>query len=872
MAKENVSYKRRQIIRCCTLFLLPLVLLIFRWQTVGVVTALLLSCVAAVVTLFAPSSRISRIPFIWRLLVFYAVQLQISRGMVWIHDNTTLLDALLENSSAHVEGGSSEFAVDDDVGLGGGFLYQPKISVVLPCANEGEFMVKTVKSVNEATPDNILQEVVVVDDGSTPPLKTLLTEEEQKELKVKWVRHSSFTGLINAKSKGAGVATGDIIIFLDCHVKPAKDWFSPIVKQIRTNYKRVVVPSITNLDPDTWEEHRTSGGMAKCYLTWDADFKWFSDEDKYVPIMSGGLLAMSRKWWKETGGYDTRMIGWGGENIDQSLRIWLCGGEIVNAQDSYVAHMWRVSSNPKTRPRYTVPGGAVVTNRYRAASAWFDEWLEKLETFPAFSGFKTGEMTRPDISNILEIKKGLKCRPFAWFLYRFRALYFDAGLVPRQVFHLKDDISGMCLETRGQNDVVLSRCSESSKGQLWHQGNRDGKKCCSGFRNWNSDQCLSGNEMGTGLGTNVCSTYGEFHDQWIKLQNNQLKLYSSDPRSHREGCIGMQRDRGAHVSLENCGAAGFRQNFRVDTHHGGIVEVQSGECLTALGDNFELLPCEIDPKSGKVFGEQKITLAKMSSGRFQLKAEEIGEVPLCADSSSGTKLVVYTCYNPKMRNYNQEWTFSDTVSELGSMIKFEESKCISVQVGARTTRRVHYKTCATTDGVPKYGQKFTRETIGSEAEFSLRDGGWCLDVDEDHHVVMAACGSSSSQRWRYEDQGLSRIINTETSLCLQADREGEVAVSSCSAQFDADQRWTVEDSGVVKGGVVDECLDFKPAQTAKLSVVSCPSAKAMLRWSISEPFEPLETRLYREAQTKYPSLLKEDVLATGALQEGVVEV
>lgn len=45
-------------------------------------------------------------------------------------------------------------------------------------------------------------------------------------------------------------------------------------------------------------------------------------------VMSGGLLAMSRSWWEETGGYDSSMRGWGGENLDQSLRIWRCGGEL----------------------------------------------------------------------------------------------------------------------------------------------------------------------------------------------------------------------------------------------------------------------------------------------------------------------------------------------------------------------------------------------------------------------------------------------------------------------------------------------------------------------------------------------------------------
>ena len=33
------------------------------------------------------------------------------------------------------------------------------------------------------------------------------------------------------------------------------------------------------------------------------------------------------------------MRAWGGENIDQSLRTWLCGGEIVYAEGSRVAFL-----------------------------------------------------------------------------------------------------------------------------------------------------------------------------------------------------------------------------------------------------------------------------------------------------------------------------------------------------------------------------------------------------------------------------------------------------------------------------------------------------------------------------------------------------
>ena len=37
--------------------------------------------------------------------------------------------------------------------------------------------------------------------------------------------------------------------------------------------------------------------------------------------MAGGLLAMSRKYFFELGGYDTKMEVWGGENLEMSFRV-----------------------------------------------------------------------------------------------------------------------------------------------------------------------------------------------------------------------------------------------------------------------------------------------------------------------------------------------------------------------------------------------------------------------------------------------------------------------------------------------------------------------------------------------------------------------
>lgn len=275
--------------------------------------------------------------------------------------------------------------------------------------------------------------------------------------------------------------------------------------------------------------------MAKCYLTWDADFKWFDSNDMYVAVISGGLLGMSRRWWIETGGYDQHMLGWGGENLDQSLRMWLCGGEIVAASNSHVAHMWRLGSDTRTVARYKHVGDAAF-NRARAVYAWYGEFAEKLDHYPQFMRSSHGALPwYGNLSNILEVRDRLKCRPFSWFLRRFYHIYEEAGMIPKEVFMLKESHTGQCLKFTGSagtsgngfGSAVLTDCSAGNDHRLyWHLGNKDTRKkgkCCSGLRAWNTDQCLV--EVSSGhFSTGVCDVSGRNSGQEWKLLENTGEL------------------------------------------------------------------------------------------------------------------------------------------------------------------------------------------------------------------------------------------------------------------------------------------------------------------------------------------------------------
>ena len=43
-------------------------------------------------------------------------------------------------------------------------------------------------------------------------------------------------------------------------------------------------------------------------LTWSVDFIWCNElPGREVPILSGGLLAITRSWWHESGGFMPEM-------------------------------------------------------------------------------------------------------------------------------------------------------------------------------------------------------------------------------------------------------------------------------------------------------------------------------------------------------------------------------------------------------------------------------------------------------------------------------------------------------------------------------------------------------------------------------------
>ncbi|XP_049888137.1 N-acetylgalactosaminyltransferase 6-like [Pectinophora gossypiella] len=295
----------------------------------------------------------------------------------------------------------------------------PTVSVVVPFHNEHlSALLRTAFSVLYRSPEHLITEIFLVNDGSTKQYPTLDDYLATNMPKVKQLRIQNRSGLINARLVGAKVATGDVLVILDAHSEANVNWLPPLLEPIAVNYKTVVCPFVDVIDYNTFE-YRAQDEGARGAFDWEFYYKRLplmpADERKMPepfesPVMAGGYLAISRKFFWELGGYDPGIEIWGGEQYELSFKVWMCGGRLIDAPCSRVGHIYR-GPGPALFPSPR-PYDFVSKNYRRVAEVWMDEYAQYLyKRRPNWLKVDPG-----DISEQKALRQKLQCKSFRWYI------------------------------------------------------------------------------------------------------------------------------------------------------------------------------------------------------------------------------------------------------------------------------------------------------------------------------------------------------------------------------------------------------------------------------------------------------------------------
>ncbi|XP_073503251.1 polypeptide N-acetylgalactosaminyltransferase 5 [Phyllobates terribilis] len=444
----------------------------------------------------------------------------------------------------------------------------PNTSIIMCFVDEvWSALLRSVFSVLNRSPAHLVKEVILVDDFSTKAyLKDKLDYFMKNFPKVRILHLKERHGLIRARLAGANIATGDVLTFLDSHVECNVGWLEPLLEQVRINRKKVACPVIEVIN-DKDMSYMTVDNFQRGIFTWPMNFGWkpiptevlqknkITEMDPIrCPVMAGGLFSIDRKYFYELGTYDPGLDVWGGENMEISFKVWMCGGEIEIIPCSRVGHIFR-NDNPYSFPKDRVK--TVERNLARVAEVWLDDYKE---LFYGHGYHLLRERVNiGDLTKQKELRKRLQCKSFKWYIDN---VYpdLDAPLI-RAGGVVKNIALEKCLSLENST-VVLESCDASKQNQQFNF-------------TWlrlikQKDQCIAHDDLKNMVAAVQCDNLDGSH-RWIHRSMTSLQPVLADhivvENANHPTCLEVDPSH-ARLQIGVCSPLNHLQKWRFQTYFG----------------------------------------------------------------------------------------------------------------------------------------------------------------------------------------------------------------------------------------------------------------------------------------------------------------
>lgn len=216
-----------------------------------------------------------------------------------------------------------------------------KVSIIMPCYNDGAYMEEAVASVRAQTYENI--ELIIIDDGSDDP-KTLEILQKMRADGAA-VLHTDHLRPAGARNAGIAAATGKYILPLDSDDIIEPDYVSRSVEVM---------------------ENRENVGIVYCHadLFGEESGPWqLPDYSLEVMLLDNVIFVTAlfrREDWEKVGGFRTTMKH-GMEDYDFWLSILELGRDVCQLPETFFHYRIK----PASRTTHFMDDPAVVRETYR---------------------------------------------------------------------------------------------------------------------------------------------------------------------------------------------------------------------------------------------------------------------------------------------------------------------------------------------------------------------------------------------------------------------------------------------------------------------------------------------------------------------------
>lgn len=229
-----------------------------------------------------------------------------------------------------------------------------RVSIIIPHWNGIEILSDCLNSLKKTTYANL--EIIVVDNASTDGSPDWVADNHPE---VSLVRSNENNGYAGGCNRGAAVAEGELLLFLNNDTVHESDWIEPLVEAIQTDDSLAAVqPKILNYYERNQFDYAGGAGGALdilCYpfVRGRVFFSLEKDEGQYnnrAPIFwaSGTAFLVRKSLFEESGGFDESFFAHQ-EEIDLQWRFHLMGYGIAAIPQSVVYHR-NATTLPTTSP------------------------------------------------------------------------------------------------------------------------------------------------------------------------------------------------------------------------------------------------------------------------------------------------------------------------------------------------------------------------------------------------------------------------------------------------------------------------------------------------------------------------------------------
>jgi O-antigen biosynthesis protein len=215
--------------------------------------------------------------------------------------------------------------------------------VIIPTYNGAYLVDNCLKEIVKTVSGHLEVEFLVMDDASTDKTPQMAEEWLALDSRIRFHRNPQNLGFLRSSNRGAELANGEVIIFLNNDTLPQPGWLTPLLRTLKDHPEAGAVGGKLMYPNGLLQE---AGGIifsdGEGWNFGRFDYKINAPIYNYlreVDYCSGALLATWRDLFLEDGGFDELFVPMYYEDVDYCFSLRAKGKKVYYQPDSVIIHL-----------------------------------------------------------------------------------------------------------------------------------------------------------------------------------------------------------------------------------------------------------------------------------------------------------------------------------------------------------------------------------------------------------------------------------------------------------------------------------------------------------------------------------------------------